>query len=149
MIKLCVCCKNIRSGAERELDIELGEYLFRELPFAEIEFFEPDAGAPARALFSWRMTFGCLEGDEKAIAVADVLWDAYERFMAMRMEDKAHQGLFVDLSGKSVKCTFSIVDDVADRLQLREHLTALVRAMNAGRISLEEMSAVKGHVGRI
>jgi hypothetical protein len=149
VIRLCVCCKNIRFSAERELDVELGEYLRLKLSDGVIEFFETDAGASAQALFSWRMNFDFLDGDEAVIAVADALWDAYEHFMVMRTEKKAHQGLFVDISGKSVKCTFSIADDVADRLQLKEHLTALVRAMNAGQISLEDMSVVKGHVGRI
>ncbi|MBN2641794.1 MAG: hypothetical protein JXR78_09085 [Victivallales bacterium] len=149
MIRLCVCCKNIRSSAERELDVELGEYLRRKLSDGVIEFFETDTGVSAQALFSWRMTFDCLDDSDAVIAVADALWDAYEHFLVMRTEKKAHQGLFVDISGESVKCTFSIADDVVDRLQLKEHLTALVRAMNAGLISLEDMSAVKGHVGRI
>jgi len=139
-IRICAACKNLGEG----LDAALGKYLAEKMP--QGEFIENRGGASGigQAMFGWALAW-----DDAAVEqMAAALWAAYEHFLAQRKEQRAHQGILVEVSDARIKNLFSIGDDVRDLAALETHLTELFRAMQGGSVTLEQMARIKGCVVR-
>ncbi len=146
MIRFSAVCKNLDGGCEN--DVKLGSYLEKYIHSGKFEFQQKRESQWEQTLFPWAFTFESLSENE-CKSIAGILWDAYSHFMNMQTKDVPHQGVFCDISGENIKCTFSIGDDIVEKSELETHIVELVKAMNEGAATLEQVAKIKGRVSRI